>query len=204
MQKRIKILFDRFFAVVTLIFCLPILILTAISVYVSLGWPIYFCQTRTGINERKFTIIKFRTMTMECDSKGQLLHDEQRITSLGKLLRRLKLDELLQIINVANGDLSFVGPRPTIPEQVIEYNDFERLRLNVLPGITGWAQVHGNIQLTWPERILMDIWYIEHWSLWLDFIILIKTVGVIILGEHPVEKKLEEAKTHANYTRRGC
>ena len=200
----IKHLIDRIIAAIALLLLSPFLLLTAILIYLRMGRPIIFSQVRAGKDGKIFTIYKFRTMTNECDSKGNLLPDEERLIPLGQLLRRLKIDELLQLWNVLKGDISFVGPRPTIPQQVADYDDFQRRRLHVLPGITGWAQVHGNIQLTWPERIFLDIWYIDHWSVGLDLVILLKTIGVVIWGEHPVAKKLEEAKTYANYSRRSC
>ena len=204
MNKLIKYFCDRLAAAIILIMLSPIIFVVAIAIYLRMGRPIIFSQIRTGKDERIFTIYKFRTMTDDRDSEGNLLPDEERLIPLGRLLRRLKIDELLQLWNVLKGDISFVGPRPTIPQQVADYDDFQRRRLHVLPGITGWAQVHGNIQLTWPERIFLDIWYIDHWSIGLDLVILLKTIGVVIWGEHPVAKKLEEAKTYANYSRRSC
>ena len=203
-QRLIKWLIDRLIALIALLLLSPFLLLTAIVIYLRMGRPIIFSQIRTGKDQRIFTIYKFRTMTDDRDSEDNLLPDEERLIPLGQLLRRLKIDELLQLWNVLKGDISFVGPRPTIPQQVVDYDNFQRGRLNVLPGITGWAQVHGNIQLTWPERIFLDLWYIDHWSLAIDFVILIKTIGVVIWGEHPVAKKLEEAKTYANYSHRSC
>ena len=203
-QKLIKYFIDRFIAAIALLLLSPFLLLTALIVHLRMGRPIIFSQIRAGKDGRSFTIYKFRTMTDDRDSKGNLLPDEQRLIPLGRLLRRLKIDELLQLWNVLQGEISFVGPRPTIPQQVADYDNFQRGRLKVLPGITGWAQVHGNIQLTWPERIFLDLWYIDHWSLGLDLVILFKTIGVVIWGEHPVAKKLEEAKTYANYSRRSC
>ncbi|MDJ0647696.1 MAG: sugar transferase [Xenococcaceae cyanobacterium MO_188.B19] len=203
-QRLIKYLIDRLMAAIALLLTSPLLLLTAIIIYLRMGRPIIFSQIRAGKDGRPFTIYKFRTMTDDRDEAGNLLPDEERLISLGRLLRRLKIDELLQLWNVLQGDISFVGPRPTISQQVADYDDFQRRRLNVLPGITGWAQVHGNIQLTWPERIFLDLWYIDHWSVRLDLVILIKTVGVVIWGEHPVAKKLEEAKSYANCARRSC
>ena len=203
-QRLIKWLIDRLMALIALLLLSPFLLLTAIVIYFRIGRPIIFSQIRTGKDERIFTIYKFRTMTDDRDSEGNLLPDKERLIPLGQLLRRLKIDELLQLWNVLKGDISFVGPRPTLPQQVADYDNFQRRRLNVLPGITGWAQVHGNIKLTWPERIFLDLWYIDHWSLGLDLVILLKTIGVVIWGEHPVAKKLEEAKTYANYSRRSC
>jgi lipopolysaccharide/colanic/teichoic acid biosynthesis glycosyltransferase len=195
---------DRLMAAIALIILSPLLLVTAIGVYFFLGKPIFFSQIRAGKHSTIFKIYKFRTMTDAKDEKGNLLSDEERLTTFGKFLRRVKIDELPQLWNVVKGDLSFVGPRPTLLEQVEKYNDFQKQRLNVTPGLSGWAQVNGNIQLTWNERIYLDVWYIDHWSLWLDFLILVKTIGVIIGGEYPTHKALEEAKNYADNSNWGC
>jgi lipopolysaccharide/colanic/teichoic acid biosynthesis glycosyltransferase len=203
-SKQIKYALDRLVAAVALLLLLPLFLLSAIAVFLFLGKPILFTQTRAGADGKIFQIYKFRSMTDARDERGNLLPDEQRLPVFGKFLRRVKIDELPQLWNVFKGDLSFVGPRPTLPEQVEKYDNFQKRRLSVTPGISGWAQVNGNIQLTWAERIYLDVWYIDHWSLWLDFLILIKTFGVIIGGERPTEKALEEAKIHANNSCRSC
>jgi len=199
-SRLVKSIADRSVAVIALLFFSPLLLMSALAIYINMGRPILFAQTRAGKNGCIFTIHKFRTMTNKRDSKGNLLPDEQRLTALGQFLRRFKLDELPQLWNVLKGDIRFVGPRPTLPEQVQNYDDFQRRRLLVPPGLTGWAQVNGNIQLSWPERICLDVWYIDHWSLWLDLVILSKTVAVVFWGEHPNQKALEEAHRYAKYT----
>lgn len=202
--KLFKSIVDRLMAAIVLIILSPLLLLTAIGIYFFLGKPIFFSQIRSGKYSTTFKIYKFRSMTDAKDEKGNLLPDEERLTAFGKFLRRVKIDELPQLWNVVKGDLSFVGPRPTLPEQVEKYNDFQKQRLNVTPGLSGWAQVNGNIQLTWNERIYLDVWYIDHWSLWLDILILVKTIGVIIGGEHPTQTALEEAKNYADNSNWGC
>jgi lipopolysaccharide/colanic/teichoic acid biosynthesis glycosyltransferase len=203
-SKLLKSCLDKLMAAIALLLFSPLLLVVAIAIYFLMGKPIVFSQIRAGKDNHIFRIHKFRTMTNERDSEGNLLPDEQRLIPLGQFLRRVKIDELLQLWNVVQGEISFVGPRPTLPEQVEDYDDFQKQRLAVLPGITGWAQVHGNIQLTWSERIFLDVWYIDHWSLWLDLVILSKTIGVVIWGEHRVEQKLEEAIGYAIYSRRSC
>jgi lipopolysaccharide/colanic/teichoic acid biosynthesis glycosyltransferase len=200
----LKSIVDRLMSAIALIILSPLLLLTAIGVYFFLGQPIFFSQIRAGKNGNTFKIYKFRSMTDERDEEENLLSDEKRLTAFGKFLRRVKIDELPQLWNVVKGDLSFVGPRPTLPEQVEKYNDFQKQRLNVTPGLSGWAQVNGNIQLTWNERIYLDVWYIDHWSLWLDFLILVKTIGVIINGEYPTHAALEKAKNYADNSNWGC
>jgi lipopolysaccharide/colanic/teichoic acid biosynthesis glycosyltransferase len=199
-----KSIVDRLMAAIALIILSPLLLLTAIGVYFFLGKPIFFSQIRAGKCSTTFKIYKFRSMTDATDKKGNLLADEERLTVFGKFLRRVKIDELPQLWNVVKGDLSFVGPRPTLPEQVEKYNDFQKQRVKVTPGLSGWAQVNGNIQLTWNERIYLDVWYIDHWSLWLDILILVKTIGVIIGGEYPTQTALEEAKNYADNSNWSC
>lgn len=193
-QCWIKYLLDRTIAGLTLILLTPFLILAYIMVRIFMGYPAFFTQERVGHRAKAFTCYKFRTMTNARSINGQLLSDEYRLTRFGRLLRRLKIDELPQLWNIFTGDMSFVGPRPTLPDQVSKYDAYSLQRLAVKPGLTGWAQVNGNIQLSWSDRIHLDIWYISHWSIWLDCKILFKTFSVIIWGEHPSEKALEAAK----------
>jgi lipopolysaccharide/colanic/teichoic acid biosynthesis glycosyltransferase len=204
LSKSFKSIIDRLMAAIALLILSPLLLLSAIGVYLFLGKPIFFSQIRSGKGGSTFKIYKFRSMTDARDDRGDLLPDEERLPAFGKFLRRVKIDELPQLWNVVKGELSFVGPRPTLPEQVQKYDEFQKQRLLVTPGLSGWAQVNGNIQLSWPERIYLDVWYINHWSLWLDFVILIKTIGVIIGGERPTQQALEEAKNYANNSHWGC
>ena len=143
-------------------------------------------QGRAGKNGKIFKTFKFRTMIAGADEKTKgICVDEgsQYITKVGKFLRRSGIDELPQVINVLKGDMSFVGPRPTLEYQVKKYNDFQKKRLLMKPGIIGWALVNGRNELTWPERIKLDVWYVEHWNFWLDMRILFKTVWVVAKGE---------------------
>lgn len=193
-SKFIKTIFDKIAAAVALAVFVPVSFVMAIAIYFKMGSPVIFTQVRAGKNGDLFTIYKFRTMTNARDSEGYLLPDEDRVTALGEFLRKSRLDEILQFWNILKGEMSFVGPRPTIPEQVEDYDDFQKYRLLDTPGMTGWHQVNGNNELTWEERICLDVWYLKNWSLWLDFVILIKTFAVITLGEFRNEKSLIQAR----------
>lgn len=199
-SRLFKSVLDRFIAVIALLCLTPILITVAITVNFWMGDPILFSQTRCGIRAKIFRVYKFRSMTNDCDANGNLCADEVRLTSFGKLIRRVKLDETLQLWNILKGDMSFVGPRPTLPEQVKDYRDWQKDRLSITPGLTGWAQVNGNTELTWTERICLDIWYLHHWSLWMDIEILFKTLGVVIWGECRNEQALAKALNYAKYS----
>lgn len=196
-SRQIKSALDRVVAAIALLCLTPILIIVAIGVRFGMGDPILFTQTRSGREATIFKVYKFRSMTNDCDANGNLFSDEYRLTSFGKFLRRVKLDETLQLWNILKGDMSFVGPRPTLPEQVKDYRDWQKERLSTTPGLTGWAQINGNTELTWTERICLDIWYLHHWSLWMDIEILVKTVGVVIWGERRNEKAVAEALQYA-------
>lgn len=199
-QLQIKTILDRVIATITLVFMAPVMIIVAIAVYFRMGSPILFTQLRSGKEARIFQVYKFRSMTNACDEWGNLLPDEDRLTSFGKFLRRVKLDETLQMWNILKGEMSFVGPRPTLPEQVKDYDELQKRRLFIRPGLTGWAQVNGNTELTWDERIWLDIWYLNHWSLWLDLTIIVKTLTVVIWGERRNEKALNQALSYAKNT----
>jgi lipopolysaccharide/colanic/teichoic acid biosynthesis glycosyltransferase len=200
-SKFIKFSLDRIMAAIALLLFTPVVLVMIGLIYFQMGSPVIFTQVRAGRNGDLFTIYKFRTMTNQCDSNGNLLPDEDRITPLGEFLRKTRLDEILQFWNILKGEMSFVGPRPTVPEQLEEYDEFQKCRLLEIPGMTGWHQVNGNNELTWEERICLDIWYLENWSLWLDFVILIKTFTVITLGEDRNEKPLAEARRFEKYFR---
>jgi lipopolysaccharide/colanic/teichoic acid biosynthesis glycosyltransferase len=164
----------------------PAVALIALAIRIeSPGHPIYR-QTRVGKDGALFSIYKLRTMVRGAEFTGAGLAIQQgddRITRIGALLRRYSLDELPNLWNVLRGEMSIVGPRPTIPVQVQQYTDHQRRRLAVKPGITGWAQVHGRASLPWSERIELDIWYVEHQSLWLDLRILARTVRLVLDGQ---------------------
>ena len=168
----------------SMIICLsPLLIVTWLLVRFKLGSPALFTQPRPGLNGRVFHVYKFRTMTDERDEDGELLPDAVRLTSFGKLLRKLSLDELPQLWNVLNGDMSFVGPRPLLVEYLPLYSERQSHRHDVRPGITGWAQVNGRNTISWEQKFEYDVWYVENRSLWLDFKILLLTVKKVFVSE---------------------
>lgn len=178
----IKPVFDFMIALVAVIILLPVILVTALIVYFSIGSPVMFSQIRPGKNEKLFRLYKFRTMNDLHDHTGELLADRERITSFGKILRRTSLDELPQLFNVLKGDLSLVGPRPLLVEYLPEYNEKQRKRHNVKPGITGWAQVMGRNTLTWEEKFNLDVYYVENISFMFDLKILFLTISGVLKG----------------------
>lgn len=163
-----KNLIDRSLAALGLIVLSPLVLALAWLILIRLGKPVLFRQIRIGRGEKPFTFLKFRTMTDACDSRGILLPDEQRLSAFGLLLRSSSVNELPQLWNVLKGDMSMVGPRPLLPEYVARYNAHQRRRHEVKPGITGWAQINGRNALTWEKKFDLDVWYVNHRSLWLD------------------------------------
>jgi sugar transferase EpsL len=155
-----------------LIVLAPLLGAIAAAIRISLGASPLFVQSRVGIHERVFLFYKFRTMTGARDQTGKLLSDEHRLTRPGRFLRGTSLDELPQLWNVLKGDMSFIGPRPLLPEYLPRYTEFQRRRHEVRPGITGWVQVNGRNSLTWEQKFELDVWYVDHRSFWLDVKIL--------------------------------
>jgi lipopolysaccharide/colanic/teichoic acid biosynthesis glycosyltransferase len=140
-----------------------------------MGWPVFFKQKRPGLKGHPFLLVKFRTMTDERDETGTLLPDGSRLTSLGRFLRATSLDELPQLWNVLRGELSLVGPRPLLMQYLERYTPEQARRHEVLPGITGWAQINGRNAISWEEKFALDIWYVDNWSLKLDALILVRT-----------------------------
>lgn len=178
----IKRIFDIFASGIALIFLLPIFALIGIMIKIDSKGPVFFIQERAGEDGKVFKAYKLRTMVDNAVEMGlghEIAKDDNRITRVGKHLR-WGIDELPQLINVFKGDMSMVGPRPALPHQIEKYTKKEKRRLEVKPGVTGWALVNGRNILSWPERIKLDIWYIDHWSLWLDLKILFKTIWVVI------------------------
>ncbi len=180
-----KPLVDRVLALILIILFLPIMIMVAIAIYCWDGLPIVFTQNRPGKNEKIFKIYKFRTMTNEKDENGNLLPDRKRLKGVGKIIRSLSLDELPQLFNILKGDMSFVGPRPLLVKYLSLYNDRQKKRHDILPGITGWAQVNGRNAISWEEKFEYDLWYVEHLSFlldmkifWMTFLKVIKRDGV--------------------------
>lgn len=186
----LKRLLDLLGSGVGLIITSPILLITVILLEIFMPGPIFFQQQRVGKNGKTFAILKFRSMKVdkEAEEKHDFTKDEERKTPFGNFIRRLKIDELPQLINVFRGDMSLVGPRPTVKEQTDLYNNYQRQRLNMRPGMTGLAQVNGNISLTWDERIDYDIDYVKNFTFLLDIKILLKTVAVVIFGEDKFKK----------------
>ncbi len=182
MSKIIKIIADRSVATLALIVLSPVILLIAIAIYGQMGSPILFTQDRPGKDGRVFQFAKFRTMTNERNSEGELLPDEQRLTLLGKLLRKTSLDELPQLWHVFKGEMSIVGPRPLLVRYLKLYNEEQARRHDVLPGITGWAQVNGrrNLDGDFIKKFQFDVWYVDNWSLWLDLKIIWLTVLAVI------------------------
>lgn len=185
MNLALKRLIDLLGSGIGLAIISPILLITVILLEIFMPGPVFFRQQRVGKNGKTFYILKFRSMKVdkEAEKNHDFTKDEERKTSFGNLIRRLKIDELPQLINVFRGDMSLVGPRPTVQEQTDLYNDYQRQRLKMRPGMTGLAQVNGNISLTWDERIDYDVEYIKNFTLFLDMKILVKTVAVVIFGE---------------------
>jgi lipopolysaccharide/colanic/teichoic acid biosynthesis glycosyltransferase len=168
--------FDRIFGFLLLVVLSPVLCVTALAVILLLGWPIIFRQERLGRRGRPIFVHKFRTMTQARDAAGQLLPDEQRLTRLGRVMRSLSLDELPQLWDVVLGRMSLVGPRPLLAIYKDRYTPEQFRRHNVFPGITGWAQVHGRNAISWEQKFELDVWYVQHWSFWLDLKILAMTL----------------------------
>jgi len=157
----------------------PLCGLIAACIWLDDGRPLFFVQTRVGRRGRPFRVLKFRTLTHTPDDPTRPVAHTTRV---GGLLRRWALDELPQLWNVLRGEMSLVGPRPTLPEQVEQYGPHERTRLRVRPGLTGWAQIHGRNALPWPKRIELDVWYVQNRSLWLDLQIMLRTPIVLLRG----------------------
>lgn len=191
MQRLTKRAVDVMASAVLLALLLPLLAAVAVAILVTMGRPVCFRQSRSGRNGVRFTLLKLRTMAEGRDTEGCPLDDGARLTRLGRWIRASSLDELPQLWNVLRGEMSLVGPRPLLPQYLDRYDQFQRRRLEVLPGITGWAQIHGRNALAWEPRFQFDVWYVDQWSLWLDFRILALTLGCIVRregirsGEHP-------------------
>lgn len=174
--KFFKPLLDFFIAIIGLIILLPLLLIVTLLLFISnKGYP-FFMQKRPGKNGKVFTIYKFKTMTEAKDKNGKLLPDKDRITLIGKFVRKSSLDEVPQLINVLKGDMSLIGPRPLLTRYLHLYSDFQNRRHEVKPGITGWAQVNGRNAISWDKKFQYDVWYVDNLSLILDFKILLKTI----------------------------
>lgn len=179
----VKRLFDLLLAALALIVLSPVLLLVSLLVALGQGFPILFRQPRPGYRGEIFTVFKFRTMRQATDHNGAPLPDERRLTKLGKFLRATSLDELPELFNVLRGEMSIVGPRPLLIQYLPLYNAEQARRHDVLPGITGWAQVHGRNAITWQEKFKLDVWYVDHWTFWLDLKILALTLLKVLKRE---------------------
>jgi lipopolysaccharide/colanic/teichoic acid biosynthesis glycosyltransferase len=166
---------DIVFSACWLVGFAPLLLVVAVLVRLKLGTPVLFIQERPGLRARPFRMVKFRTMTDERGPDGELLPDEQRLTSFGKFLRSTTLDEFPEMWNVLVGDMSVVGPRPLLMRYVARYDATQARRMEVRPGVTGWAQVNGRNSLSWEEKFALDVWYVDHRSFWLDMKIVVMT-----------------------------
>ncbi len=217
LQLFIKRAFDIVVALVLLLLliAIPVLIVIPILIRLTSKGPAVFAQERVGKDGKVFKIYKFRTMLIpeeSFDKDGNPLTPKQRITKVGAFLRKTSLDELMQLFNILNGTMSIVGPRPTLPYQVERYNETQKRRHEMRPGITGWAQVNGRNDLTWTEKIEYDVEYIDKFSLWMDIKVLFKTVGVVFKQKgiaftkddainakvSPRETEVEEKKEEVN------
>lgn len=182
-EKYIKRLIDIAWCILFLGVFWWLYILLAILVKVKLGSPVLFKQTRPGKDEKQFDLYKFRSMTNECDQNGNLLPDSERLPMFGQLLRKSSLDELPELFNIIKGDMSVVGPRPLLVQYLPRYNQFQRRRHEVRPGLTGYAQAYGRNSLSWEEKFEKDVYYVDHISFGLDVKIIFKTIVTVIKRE---------------------
>ena len=183
MSKFFKRLFDIIASASGLIFLSPIFLILIYLIRKNLGEPVFFTQERPGKDGKPFKMIKFRSMRDAVDKDGNPLPDSERLTPFGKKLRAASLDELPELWNVLKGDMSLVGPRPLLMSYLPLYNEFQNRRHEMKPGVTGWAQVNGRNALSWDEKFAHDIWYIDHYSFWLDMKILFLTVKKVFIKE---------------------
>ncbi|EMD0544302.1 undecaprenyl phosphate N,N'-diacetylbacillosamine 1-phosphate transferase [Campylobacter jejuni] len=186
-EKFLKRIFDFILALVLLVLFSPVILITALLLKITQGGVI-FTQNRPGLDEKIFKIYKFKTMSDERDEKGELLSDELRLKAFGKIVRSLSLDELLQLFNVLKGDMSFVGPRPLLVEYLSLYNEEQKLRHKVRPGITGWAQVNGRNAISWQKKFELDVYYVKNISFLLDLKIMFLT-ALKVLKRSEVSKE---------------
>lgn len=179
----IKRSFDFVVSFFLLVMLLPVITAVSVIVYIEVGAPVLFRQIRPGKDEKPFQMKKFRTMRNAVNKRGELLTDSERLTEFGKILRSSSLDELPELWNVLKGEMSLVGPRPLLIEYIQLYSQEQKRRHDVRPGITGWAQVNGRNNVSWDEKLKMDVWYVDNQSFWLDFKILFLTVKKVLFRE---------------------
>ena len=179
-----KRIFDFCIALVALlILSIPLLIVTLWLHFANKGAGAFFTQDRPGKGEKIFKVIKFKSMTDEKDAEGNLLPEAQRLTPIGAFIRKFSIDELPQLINVLKGDMAFIGPRPLLPKYLPLYNEEQHRRHEVRPGISGWAQVHGRNNITWTEKFKLDVWYVDHCSLWIDIKVILLTIKNVLTSK---------------------
>lgn len=175
--------FDLLASAIALVMFLPLLMGLSLVIWARLGSPVFFLQSRPGLHGRPFKMIKFRTMTDQCDAEGELLPDAVRLTPFGHFLRATSLDELPELINILKGDMSMVGPRPLLMEYLPLYNARQAKRHDVRPGLTGWAQINGRNALSWEDKFESDVWYVENRNFWLDLKIIFLTIKKVLVRE---------------------
>ena len=183
-----KLCFKRFFdfwiSLIVLICISPILLIVSIWLhFANKGAGVFFTQERPGKDEKIFKVIKFKSMTDERDAEGNLLPEAQRLTKIGAIIRKFSIDELPQLINVLKGDMAFIGPRPLLPKYLPLYSEEQHRRHDVRPGISGWAQVHGRNNITWTEKFKLDVWYVDHVSLWIDIKVIFLTIKNVLTSK---------------------
>ncbi|MFR3521640.1 MAG: sugar transferase [Clostridia bacterium] len=179
----IKRLLDIVISATALILLSPFLLIIYLLVRINLGGPAFFLQERVGKDNKIFKMIKFRTMKNSTDKDGNLLSDNERLTKFGRFLRSFSIDELPELINILKGDMSLVGPRALLVQYLEHYNSEQIRRHDVLPGLTGWAQINGRNSITWCEKFKLDVWYVDNWSLWLDIKIFFLTFWKVFKRE---------------------
>ena len=182
-SKVVKPFFDKLFALLALIIASPVFLIVALLLALFQNGKVFFTQKRPGRNEKIFLLIKFKTMRDDVDAHGNLLADKDRLTPVGKFVRKTSLDELPQLLNILMGDMSFVGPRPLLIEYLPLYDSTQKKRHNVTPGISGWAQVNGRNAISWQEKFSFDIWYVNNQSFWLDLKIIFLTIAKVFKAE---------------------
>ena len=182
-RRFMKPLLDRIIALIALIVLSPVFVILYLLVWRNMGRPVFFVQERPGLGGKIFKMIKFRTMTDDQDSKGKLLPDNRRIVPIGNFLRRSSLDELPELVNVLKGEMSLVGPRPLLTSYLSRYTPEQSRRHEVLPGITGWAQINGRNAISWEKKFELDVWYVDHITFVLDMKIIFLTIKKVLIRE---------------------
>jgi len=188
---------DLILTIPAIVVAIPLIVLIYLVLWIGQGRPVLFTQMRAGRNGNDFLLYKFRTMTDERDASGELLPDPERTTFIGRFLRRSRMDELLQLFHVLKGDMSLVGPRPVLPETVRSFGALGKRQGSVRPGLTGWAQVNGNATLENPDKMALDVWYVDNQSMLLDLEIMLRTFGVILHGDRLNQRNIDRAQAHA-------